>query len=124
MKYYKVVRKEKRGLFSALVPRVNRFRRRYEKDEWAEARKGSLLFVFSTRDRARSFKRWQGGMLSIWECQIQGKSAIDQAITPVQSFKIYKDFWGLILSGGQAFHSFRPSGTVGAKRVKLIKEIS
>ncbi len=127
MKYYKVVRKEKSGLFSSLVPKHNRFRRRYKKGEWTEPRDGSLLFVFCTKTDAQYFRlvySWSDD-LTVWECRIRGRGSIEFAAQNLEAFRFYKEFWEdkTLYKGRRCNHIGVPLGTVGAKRVKLIKEI-
>lgn len=140
MKYYKVVRREKGGLFSALVPSHNRFRRKYQKGEWTESRKGSFLFVFTCKGVAEVLRDWNTGprgmKYGMWECEIQGKCGVRSVVDYFAPFSEYKKFWDCVnysdpfldrtlLFGESSIHTdSSPFSTVGAKRVKLIKEIA
>lgn len=126
MKYYKVVRKEKRGRFSVMVPSDNRFRRSYNIGEWTEARKGSLLFIFTHKHGANNFLvTWcpfLPGQRELWECEVEGISEKIVSVSCSRNFQRYASAWNgnSPLSWGS---HFCPPGTIGAKRVKLIKEI-
>lgn len=122
-KYYKAVMKKPDGKLKSLVIHSQEWCKTYIPNKWVKAKEGTLLFVFTTKAEAFSFRSTDSKReKEVWRCEVKKSKKLEAVCVHYMSCH-FSSWWKGAKDMTDMNSHFIPEKTRGCEEVKLLSKV-